>query len=60
MRRILSFTFGVLIGTIVATAWAHYPPSQPASTQAAAAPMMMPHLMMLNSQALPVEHHDAI
>ena len=25
MRKMLSFTFGVLVGTIVATAWANYP-----------------------------------
>ena len=25
MRRIMSFAFGVVVGTIVATAWANYP-----------------------------------
>ena len=25
MRKMLSFTLGVLVGTVVATAWAHFP-----------------------------------
>ena len=59
MRRILSFTFGVLIGTIVATAWAQYPASQSAGAPAAAI-AINPSEMMTNTQTLPVQHHDAI
>jgi hypothetical protein len=44
MRRMLSFTFGVLIGTIVATA----------------ATQMNPSELMTNTQTLPVQHHEAI
>jgi hypothetical protein len=59
MRRILPFTFGVLVGTIVATAWAQYPTGQSAGVLAAAS-SMNPLEMMTNAQALPVQHHDAI
>lgn len=59
MRRILPFTFGVLVGTIVATAWAQYPASQSAGAPAAAS-SMNPLEMMTNAQTLPVQHHDAI
>jgi hypothetical protein len=58
MRRMLSFTFGVLIGTIAATAWAQYPGQSaggpPAATQ------MNPSELMTNTQTLPVQHHEAI
>ena len=59
MRRILSFTLGVMVGTVVATAWANYPTKIQSDTHAVASPMN-PHAMMLNTQALPVEHYDAI
>ena len=59
MRRILSFTLGVMVGTVVATAWANYPTKIQADAPALAAPMN-PHAMMLNTQTLPVQHHDAI
>jgi hypothetical protein len=59
MRRILSFTLGVMVGTVVATAWANYPTKTP-SEMPAVAGTMNPHAMMLNTQSLPVESHDAI
>jgi hypothetical protein len=58
MRRILSFTLGVMVGTVVATAWANYPAKTQTDAPALAA-AMNPHVMMLNTQSLPVEHHDA-
>lgn len=58
MRRILSFTLGVMVGTVVATAWANYPTK--IQTDAPALAAMNPHAMMLNTQSLPVQHHDAI
>jgi hypothetical protein len=59
MRRILSFTLGVMVGTVVATAWANYPTKSQTDAPALAS-AMNPQAMMLNSHALPVEHHDAI
>jgi len=58
MRRMLTFTFGVLVGTIVATAWAQYPTSR--SVGVLAATPMNPLEMMTNAQSLPVQRHDAI
>ena len=60
MRRMLSFAFGVLIGTIVATAWAqyqYYPTVDSPRNQAGA---VAPFEMMVGKEPLPVEHHDAI
>lgn len=67
MRKIMSFAFGVLVGTIVATAWAqfqNYPTvdSPRASQYPAQDPIqgaMNPLGMMTNTGALPVQHHDA-
>ena len=59
MRRILSFTLGVMVGTVVATAWANYP-TKIQTDASAVVGAMNPHAMMLNSQSLPVQHHDAI
>jgi hypothetical protein len=60
MRRMLSFTLGVLIGTIVATAWAqyhNYPTVDSPRNQIGA---IAPFEMMVSTNALPIEHHDAI
>jgi Rieske Fe-S protein len=60
MRKMLSFTFGVLIGTVVATAWAqyhNYPTVDSPRNQAGA---MAPHEMTVNTQMLPVQHYEAI
>jgi hypothetical protein len=67
MRKMMSFAFGVLVGTIVATAWAHFPNfptvdsprSQQQSVVESARGSMSPLDMMKNTGALPVEHHDA-
>ena len=58
MRKILPFTFGVLIGTIVATAWANFP-RYPTVDSPTAAASMNPLEMMWNARPLPVQHHDA-
>lgn len=60
MRKMMSFTFGVLVGTIVATAWAHFP-NYPTvdSPRAAAAAAMNPLETMTNAPTLPVQHYDA-
>ena len=59
MRKMISFTFGVLIGTIVATAYANYS-KYPAvdSPNAAKGAAMIPFEMMWNARGLPVEQHD--
>ena len=58
-NKMLSFVLGVLVGTVVATAWAHYPHPSVADAPRPAAASMSPHEMMRNTQSLPVEHHDA-
>ncbi len=60
MRKMMTFTFGVLIGTIVATAYANYS-KYPAvdSPNAAKGAAMTPFELMSNARALPVEQHDA-
>jgi hypothetical protein len=60
MRRMMSFTLGVLIGTIVATAWAQYPNYPTVDSPRNQAGAISPFQMMTNTQALPVQHHDAI
>ncbi len=59
MRKMMSFTFGVLVGTIVATAWAHFPNYPTVDSPRAAAAAMNPLEMMTNAQPLPVQHYDA-
>jgi cytochrome c-type biogenesis protein CcmH/NrfG len=63
MRKIMSFAFGVLIGTIVATAWAQYhnypTVDSPRTSQHSVQGAMNPHDMMTNTGAFPVQHHDA-
>jgi hypothetical protein len=67
MRKIMSFAFGVLVGTIVATAWAQYhnyptvdsPRASQSSIQDPIQGAMNPRGMMTNTGALPVQHHDA-
>ena len=60
MRKVLSFTLGVLVGTIVATAWAHFPHHSTVTVSAPrpAAASMSPLDMMLNLRPLPVEQYD--
>lgn len=60
MRKVMTFTFGVLIGTIVATAYANYS-KYPAvdSPNAAKGAAMNPFELMSNARPLPVEQHDA-
>jgi hypothetical protein len=60
MRKMMSFTFGVLIGTLVATAYANYS-KYPAvdSPHAAKAASMNPFELMSIARPLPVEQHDA-
>ena len=60
MRRMLSFIFGVLIGTVVATAWAQYHNFPTVDSPRNQAGSMAPHEMTVNTQALPVQHYDAI
>jgi cytochrome c-type biogenesis protein CcmH/NrfG len=60
MRKMMTFMFGVLIGTIVATAYANYS-KYPAvdSPEAPAAASMAPFELMRNARGLTVEQHDA-
>jgi hypothetical protein len=58
MRKMLSFTLGVLVGTVVATAWAHFP-NYPTMDSPRAAASMNPHEMMSNARPLPVQQYDA-
>src|SRR5262245_63633950 len=64
MRKVLPFTLGVLVGTIVATAWAHFPPhstvtaSTPGTAPRPAAASMNPLDMMLNLRPLPLQQFD--
>jgi hypothetical protein len=57
MRKILSFTLGVLVGTVVATAWANYAPRLHTGTPAVAAASMNPFEMMSTARQLPVQGH---
>jgi hypothetical protein len=59
MRKMMILTFGILVGTIVATAWANFPTHRLASAPAAAAASMNPFEMMINVRPLPAQHHDA-
>ena len=66
MRKMMTFTFGVLIGTIVATAYANYSkypavdsPEAPATASSPAAASMSPFELMRSARGLPVEQHDA-
>ena len=59
MRKMLSFTLGVLVGTVVATAWANYSPKTHINAATLGSTSMNPIEMMSNVGALPVEQHDA-
>jgi len=59
MQKLLSFTVGVLIGTIVATAWAQYPNYPTVDSPRNQAGAISPFQMMTNAPQLPVEQHDA-
>jgi hypothetical protein len=59
MRRILAFTFGVLVGTIVATAWAQYH-NYPTVDSPRHRMAIDPHAMMTShAHPLPVESYQA-
>ena len=66
MSKVLPFTLGVLVGTVVATAWAHFPhhstvtASAPETVSAPrpAAASMNPLDMMLNLRPLPLQQFD--
>mgnify|MGYP001339476458 CR=1 FL=1 len=58
MRKIISFTFGVLVGTVVATAWANFS-NYPTVDSPRTAASMNPLEMMSNAPTLPVQHYDA-
>lgn len=52
MRSFWSFLYGILVGTVVGTAWASYTPTTPASVgDAAIAPMEM----MMAAPSLPAQ-----
>ena len=57
MRKMLSFAFGVLVGTIIATAWAQFPnyPTVDAARHQTAP--ITPLEMMTTSPRLPVQGH---
>jgi hypothetical protein len=57
MRKIMSFALGVVVGTIVATAWAKYPTTTLASASATPAAAMSPFEMMTNAGSLPIQDH---
>ena len=61
MRKILPFTFGVLVGTVVATAWAQFPyqATVTADAPSPAVASMNPHDMMMRLPLLPVQRYDA-
>lgn len=59
MHKILPFAFGVLVGTVVATAWAHFPSYPTMDPPRAAAASMNPHEMMSNARPLPLQQYDA-
>jgi hypothetical protein len=56
MRKTISFALGVVVGTIVASAWANYP-TAPASASAETATVMSPFEMMRQAESLPVQGH---
>ncbi len=57
MRRIMSFAFGVVVGTIVATAWANYPTTSPAGASANPAAAVSPFEMMAQAGSIPIQDH---
>lgn len=57
MRKTMSFALGVVVGTIVATAWAKYPTTSEAGLSASRAAAMSPFEMMTNAGSLPTQDH---
>jgi len=57
MRK-TSFVLGVMVGAVVATAWAQIPVSPDLDTHERAA-VIDPIEMMANARSLPVENRDA-
>jgi hypothetical protein len=55
----MPFVLGLLVGAVVATAWAQIPVSAGPDSSGHAA-IINPIDMMANTQSLPVENHDAI
>jgi hypothetical protein len=59
MRKTISFTLGVLVGTVVATAWAQFPnyPTVDSPRNQAASSSIDPVEMMTTAPRLPVQGH---
>ncbi len=57
MRKMMTFTFGVLVGTIVATAWAQFPNYPTVDSPRNQAGSISPFEMMTTSPRLPVQGH---
>jgi hypothetical protein len=58
-----SFVLGLLVGAVVATAWAQVSaqvPAAPGPDSSGLAAAINPIEMMTNTGSLPVENHDAI
>lgn len=56
--KLLSFTFGLLVGAVVATAAAHFPQFPGAGSLGGAAATIEPLSMMTRAGPLPTETHD--
>jgi hypothetical protein len=56
MRKYASFTLGLLLGTVIATAWANYS-VRPLASAAIASAAMNPFDLMTNRGTLPVQGH---
>jgi hypothetical protein len=57
MRKMLSFAFGVLVGTIMATAWAQFPNYPAVGAPRHQSAPITPFEMMTTSPRLPVQGH---
>ncbi len=57
MRKVMTFTFGVLVGTIVATAWAQFPNYPTVDLPRNQAGSISPFEMMTTAPRLPVQGH---
>jgi len=57
MRKMLSFAFGVLVGTIMATAWAQFPNYPAVDAPRHQSAPITPFEMMTTSPRLPVQGH---
>jgi hypothetical protein len=59
MNKMLSFTFGALMGMIVATAWANYSKYPTVDSPRATEAAMNPHAMMADAKPPLAPHYDA-